>query len=317
MGFFDNFFNPPAANMQAPQAWQPQGQGQAAAGALGGIGNMGQYNQYASLMPQFNQVGQDTMNNPYGGGMLGGAQQAGQMGMQGAQNMFGQGGNLYGGANAIMQTGFDPQHQLYDRTATQTQQQQRAGQAARGVLSSPYGAGLENDAMKNFNIDWQNQQLQRQALAGNTASGMSGMGAQLQGAAPGMYAQSAAMPYNAYNQMGQNQMNIMGQMGQFGQNAANQQNQQNQGYLGYLGAMNQAGQVQNQGFQNQLQQNQQAWGQNKDIWNGLGQLAGGMGGFMLGGPMGAGMGAQLGGWAAGGLTGGQGFGTGQRGQNWW
>lgn len=70
--------------------------------------------------------------------------------------------NLYGLGDQIYQTAFDPQQQLYDRTANKVVDQSRAAQAVRGLGNSAYGAGLENDAMNNFNIDWQNQQLNRQ-----------------------------------------------------------------------------------------------------------------------------------------------------------
>lgn len=59
----------------------------------------------------------------------------------------------------------DPQSQLYDRTAGQIQDQTRAAQSARGLAMSPYGAAGEADTLKNFNIDWQNNLLNRQ-LAG-------------------------------------------------------------------------------------------------------------------------------------------------------
>ena len=39
---------------------------------------------------------------------------------------------------------------------------QRMTRTARGLGMSPYGAGVENKALSDFNIDWQNQQLQRQ-----------------------------------------------------------------------------------------------------------------------------------------------------------
>ena len=66
------------------------------------------------------------------------------------------------------QTALDPQNALHDRTAQQVQDQARASSAAHGVAMSPYAAGTENQAMSNFNIDWQNNQLLRmiQALTG-------------------------------------------------------------------------------------------------------------------------------------------------------
>jgi hypothetical protein len=100
------------------------------------------------------------------------------------QNLGPQFGNMAAGAGAslfpyagqIMNTGFDPQQALYARTAQQVQDQTRAAEAARGVASTPYGAGIEGQQMSNFNIDWQNQQLQRQAAAAQAASGLTGTG---------------------------------------------------------------------------------------------------------------------------------------------
>jgi hypothetical protein len=59
-------------------------------------------------------------------------------------------------------TALDPQQALYGRTQQQLQDQVRASDSARGVAMSPYSAGVENKAMSDFNIDWQNQQLGRQ-----------------------------------------------------------------------------------------------------------------------------------------------------------
>jgi hypothetical protein len=75
---------------------------------------------------------------------------------------------------SILNTGFDPQSALYNRTLQQVQDQQNAINARSGVQQTPYGAGITGDASRNFNIDWQNQQLQRQALAGPTAASLFG-----------------------------------------------------------------------------------------------------------------------------------------------
>ena len=72
---------------------------------------------------------------------------------------------LPGYEKQVFADGFDPQNALRDRTAQQTQQSTRAAMEARGVDSTPYGAGVEADTMKNFNIDWQNNQLNREATA--------------------------------------------------------------------------------------------------------------------------------------------------------
>lgn len=73
----------------------------------------------------------------------------------------------------ILQTGMDPQSALYNRTAQQVRDQQQAINAMSGVGTSPYGAGVTGQTMANFNIDWQNQQLQRQAQAAQAAQVLS------------------------------------------------------------------------------------------------------------------------------------------------
>lgn len=85
---------------------------------------------------------------------------------------------MLSGANAVMNTAFDPQGALYDRTLQQVQDQQRVGQAARGITMSPYGAGLENKALSDFNIDWQNNQLGRQTQGLGAAQQAYGQSAQ-------------------------------------------------------------------------------------------------------------------------------------------
>ena len=72
-----------------------------------------------------------------------------------------------------LQTGFDPQNQLYNQQFALQQQQNLAGEAMAGVGQSPYAAGLTAQGNNNFNIDWQNQQLARQAQAAQTATGLS------------------------------------------------------------------------------------------------------------------------------------------------
>ena len=170
-----------ASNVQAPPMWQAPGMTDTANNVLGAIPGQGQYNTYGQMLPQAGQTTQGLYNNPYAQFMQGGAGGAAGMGMTGAMNSFQQGSSLYPYAQSVMQTGFDPQQALYDRTAQQVSQQARAGQAARGILTSPYGAGLENKAMSDFNIDWQNQQLQRQLAGGQGMGSLAGQGANLIG----------------------------------------------------------------------------------------------------------------------------------------
>jgi hypothetical protein len=79
-------------------------------------------------------------------------------------------------ANAILQTGFDPQNALFNRTQQQVLDQQNAINAMSGVASSPYGAGVTGQTLSNFDINWQNNLLNRQATAGSAAQGLYNQG---------------------------------------------------------------------------------------------------------------------------------------------
>ena len=92
----------------------------------------------------------------------------GQLGQQ-AQQQFGAGQNIYN-------MGLDPNQKLHDYMQGQVVDASRGGQAARGIAMSPYGAGLENQATSNFNMDWQNQLLNRasQGLQGMNQANLLG-----------------------------------------------------------------------------------------------------------------------------------------------
>lgn len=130
-----------------------------------------------------------------------------QAGLAGAQQQ-----NLYGAANQIYQTAFDPQNELFAKTQQQLQDQVRAGQAARGLGNSPVGASEENQAMQNLDLAWRQQQLANQATGLQAMSGASSAGGaqgQLTGAnlaaqlaaygqMPGFIQQGASVPLSAY-----------------------------------------------------------------------------------------------------------------------
>ena len=67
--------------------------------------------------------------------------------------------------NSVLNTGFDPQRDLYNRQYSQSQAQQNAINAGQGIAGSPYAAGVSGQTGNNFNIDWQNAQLARQVSA--------------------------------------------------------------------------------------------------------------------------------------------------------
>lgn len=223
---------------------------------------------------QGNQYVQGITNNPYAGGYQQAAGQAG--GQYGALGGLASGasGSLYGAGNqalsagsAILQAGFDPQSALYNRTQNQVQQQTLAGLAATGTASSPYGAGVLGQTNSNFNIDWQDNELVREATAANAYGGLSNT-AQSDFAAGGQQGvlgaqstlQAGALPYNTKNQINQNSLDALS-VGQGLYSSANQSAGQ---YLGLA----------NQGYGNQLAAEQQQNQQNQQLWSGLGQIGG-------------------------------------------
>jgi len=272
-----------ANNVQLPQMFQMPGMGQAAGGALSGIGGLGQYN--TSNIPQFQGITNSLVNNPYAGSYQQGANVAGPMGQNAAMGAYGLGGQLMGlggntlpaWAGSIFNTSMDPQQALYNRTLQQVQDQTRAGNAASGVGTTPYGAGIEAQQVRDFNIDWQNQQLQRQIAGGQagagmlqTGAGIAGQGAGLQAQAPGQYLGASAIPYGTFGQIGQGQLGALTGLQGYGQSAAQIPQQQIADYFGYLGAGNQAGNVANQTAGLGLQQNQQAYNQYAQAGQGIG-----------------------------------------------
>jgi hypothetical protein len=121
------------------------------------------------------QLGLYNQGNPYAGGyqtVAGESGQrygqlgdiasgyAGQLGQQ-AQSAYGAQNYLQGAGQGIYNMATDPQLALYNRTQQQLGDQVNAGQAQRGLGNSAVGGSEYNQAMNNFNIDRQNQQLNR------------------------------------------------------------------------------------------------------------------------------------------------------------
>jgi hypothetical protein len=92
--------------------------------------------------------------------------------------MRGQSGNLFGAGDKeravgdqLWTMGRDPQGALHDKLQNQVVDASRASTSARGIGMSPQSAGMEDSAVSNFNMDWNNQALQR------ALQGAGGMGA--------------------------------------------------------------------------------------------------------------------------------------------
>ncbi len=139
-----------------------------------------------------------------------------------ADNMRTGANTLQSGAGTVLNTAFDPQNALYNRTAQQLQDQVRVGEAARGITMSPYGAGVEDKAMSDFNIDWQNAQLGRQTQglgAAGTATNSAGTanvtGANLGQQGVAQTQEQGQLPMEDYNtQQQQNIQNWIAYMNQ-------------------------------------------------------------------------------------------------------
>ena len=329
-----SWFNPPAANINLPSYVTPQGFGatypspttsapggnidpNAVAGQYyGGIGGLGGYNTYGQLLPQAMGIGQGMVGDPSAYGAMAGANIGAGYGLGGAANAYGAGSSLYGLAPSIMQQAFDPQSALYNQLYGQTQQQNLAALSNAGLATSPYGQGVLGNTMNNFNINWQNAQLQRMLQGANTVNQMMPTAAQLQAGAVPLAAQSAALPWMTGQQIGGANLGTLGTLGGFGTSATQIPNQQLQDYFNLMGwgtgAQQQAfGQNQlanftdpsmlaasanafnQQNFRNAMQQQQIAGAQQQAMFGGLGTIAGaGLGSFL--GPAGMLMGAQIG-----------------------
>jgi hypothetical protein len=87
-------------------------------------------------------------------------------------NMTSTANSLLPGVGQIMSTAFDPQQALFAKMYQQQQDQSNVTNAQNGVSGTPYGAGLAQQNNQNFDINWQNQQLQRQATGASAAGGL-------------------------------------------------------------------------------------------------------------------------------------------------
>jgi hypothetical protein len=130
--------------------------------------------------------------------------------MQAGQDVY---NRLIPAGNQVWDAANDPQQALYSQLLGQNQAAATAQNAQSGLAGTPYGAGLLNDATRNFGMQWQNNQLgrQMQGLQGlesaNTqglgammsadqgAGQMGQLGANLQNKGLGQYLQGGQLPY--------------------------------------------------------------------------------------------------------------------------
>jgi hypothetical protein len=236
-------------------------------------------NSQYNLANRGNTYTNNILSNPYAGTYQAGANSAGSqygalapLATGAASSLYGAGNQALASGNEILQAGFDPQNQLYAQVQNQNQQQNLAQLASLGVAGTPYGGSVASQANTNFNLDWQNNQLQREATAASAYSGLNNT-AQSDYAAGYTQGQGGAnaslmagnIPYATTNAINQNDLSaIQGQQGLYGTAQS--------GAANYL---NSSWQAQNQQYNNEEQQYQ-------SMMSGIGSLLG-MGTSMFGG----------------------------------
>ena len=128
----------PAGGVSVPRGFDMPNKAQSAMAAFQGIQNLPGQNIPGQVTPQYEQIAQQLVNNPYAQMLMQGANSAAPFGQNAALDAYGvgqqataAGGALVPYANQIAQTAFDPQNALYAQLQQRTVDQARAGQAAR------------------------------------------------------------------------------------------------------------------------------------------------------------------------------------------
>lgn len=270
-----------------PPAYMPQNLAGADQGAYSGISGLGQYNTAGQSTGQYGQITQNLVNNPYAQGYQQSANAIAPYATGAGANLLTAGQSMLPYAQQTLQTGFDPQNALYAQQFQQNTDQMRAAQAARGIATTPYGAGVENQGNINFNNQWQNQQLQRQATAAGTANALTSGAGTATTTGLNTLQQGAQLPYATANTIGGNQQTALNAYGQYGSTATSTAQQQIADFLQYLGLGNQASSVQNSQYASQLTGQNQQFNQQQTLGKNLGSSLSGLGTYFGGSGSGA------------------------------
>lgn len=118
---------------------------------------------------------------------------------QNLQNAFT--GNL-AFANQALNLAFDPQQALFQQRQRDLIDATRAGEAARGISMTPFGASIESEQVARFYNEWQNEQVARMAQGASAATALQGMYSEAQQAAAGIYNNEAQNILQNYNLQG-------------------------------------------------------------------------------------------------------------------
>jgi hypothetical protein len=159
---------------------------------------MGTPNYYpGQFNPQYGTPGPNTYGGGGIGGPLPGNYSQDQASVSNINQLAGNVANMnkedLSYADQALKTAFDPNQQIFDQQQQQLTDSTRAALAARGLSSSPYGAGVESNTDANFRNAWQTAQVGRESVGAQTAEGLQAQYQSSQVAAAGMYAQSAGI----------------------------------------------------------------------------------------------------------------------------
>ena len=209
------------------------------------------------------------------------------------QGIFPYAQSLFPYAQSIESMALDPQSALYNRTLAQLQDQINVANTQSGVGTSPYGASVAANALGNFNINWQNNQLQRAIQGGQAASGIMGGGAntigtaaQIAGTAPQSYLQASGWPFQVQSSVDQALMGLPANYASAMSAAQGPYEQSIADTFNLIGAENQTNQQAVQAYQAQIQAynanlaaQQQQFSQNQAYGKALGASLGALGGI--------------------------------------
>jgi hypothetical protein len=272
----------------APQqynTWQPQGTQQQDTNFNSAVNQ--NLNSGNMATPYWQNYLSQLTNNPYQTGAQNASNAAGGAYTNTGNAATANSAALSGGANTLLNTAMNPQSGLYNQLNQNNTDQTNASLAARGLNSSPVGAGIANQSNQTFNQNWQNnlQGLQSQAL--NTAGQGFNQAGNLGTSGAGSLALGGAQPLSTYNagvsNLGSGLSGYNSGINSTNQNALSDIMQ----YLG-LGASqsNAQGNFNNQYFQNSQSYANQQNDLNNQLWSSIGNLGGGLlsgGGLFSGG----------------------------------
>lgn len=266
-----------------PPAYTPQNLAGADQSGYGAINNLSGLNSAASTLPQYGQITQNLINNPYAASAQSGSNLVGATGVGAGLNLVGSAQGNLPYATQALQTGFDPQNALYAQAYQANNDAVNSGLAARGLATTPYGAGVQNTADQQFNTNWLQTALQRQQTGASTASTL--QGAAGTGTTTGLNAAGtgALLPYSTANTIGTNQQTALNNYGTAGTNATSTAQQQIADFLQYLGLGNQSAGVNNQNYANQITAQNNAFTQQQTLGKNLGSSISGLGTALNGG----------------------------------